>query len=267
MSRLRDATTAIVLGVAVAACVPGSASAQTFDVKPLEVKKGELELSSENSLHVHVPHALGSDINRMSNDHGLHYGVTDWWKIAGIFKFEKPEQDEYRFSKVAMENVIILKALDEKAQRDLGLGWFTSIEASVHRDTTNAVQYGPIVTLKADKLSFTANPFFEKTFGRNHIEGTAFVYGLQAKYDIREGFALGIEAFGVIENLGNTPPWEEQEHRIGPVLFTEFELAKDVKIAPDFGVLFGLTKATPDVAFKLNVGIPLYKQANGRNGG
>ena len=244
----------------------GAAQAQTFDVKQLEVKKGEVELGLDNTFHSHVPHARGSDINRTINELGLDYGALTWWKISGVFKFEKPEQDEYRFAKVALESVFILKDIDDKATRDFGLGWFASVEGSVNRDTTNAVQAGPIVTFKADKLSMTANPFFERTFGRNHIEGTALVYGWQAKYDIRQGFAVGIEGFGVVENLGNSPAWEDQEHRIGPVLYTELELAKGVTIAPDVGVLFGLTRATPDVAVKFNVGIPLYQQANGRKG-
>jgi len=44
------------------------------------------------------------------------------------------------------------------------------------------------------------------------------------------------------------------------VIFTEIALAKDFKITPDIGLLFGLTPATPDVALKLNVGIPLHQR-------
>lgn len=264
MPKSKTACLTLALAAAALSLLPAASQAQTFDVKQLEIKKGEVELGLDNTFHSHVPHARGSDINRTVNEVGLDYGALAWWKVSGVFKFEKPEQDEYRFSKVALESLFIIKDIDDKAARDFGIGWFASIEGSVHRDTTNAVQLGPIVTFKADKLSFTANPFFERTFGRNHIEGTALVYGWQAKYDLREGFAVGIEGFGVVENLGNSPAWEDQEHRVGPVLYKEVELAKGVTIAPDVGVLFGLTRATPDVAVKLNVGIPLYQQAGGR---
>lgn len=266
MTTLKNASLSLSLAVVVLGLQSGFAVAQTFDVKQLEIKKGEVELGLDNTFHSHVPHARGSDINRTINEVGLDYGALSWWKISGVFKFEKPEQDEYRFSKVALESLFIIKDIDDKAQRDFGLGWFASIEGSVHSDTTNAVQAGPIVTFKADKLSFTANPFFERTFGRNHIEGTALVYGWQAKYDLREGFAIGIEGFGVVERLGNSPAWEDQEHRLGPVIYKEVELAKGITIAPDVGVLFGLTRATPDVAVKFNVGIPLYQQATGHKG-
>ena len=91
-------------------------------------------------------------------------------------------------------------------------------------------------------------------------EGIALNYGWQVKYEVRSGFAVGIEGFGVVENLSNSPGWSQQEHRIGPAIFTEIALSKDLKITPDFGLLFGLTSATQDVALKLNVGLPLHQR-------
>jgi hypothetical protein len=41
------------------------------------------------------------------------------------------------------------------------------------------------------------------------------------------------------------------------VIFAEIALTKDFKIAPDIGLFFGLTSATPDVTLKLNIGVPL----------
>jgi hypothetical protein len=63
------------------------------------------------------------------------------------------------------------------------------------------VTFGPIATIKADKLSFTANPFFEKTFGDNKVEGIALNYAWQVKYEVRNGFAIGVEGFGVVEKV------------------------------------------------------------------
>lgn len=165
-----------------------------------------------------------------------------------------------RIAKTAVENLVVLRPIDDKRPHDVGLGWFTAVEASVHRDTTNSLIFGPIATVKADAFTVTANPFLEKTFGRNHVEGIALNYGWQAKYEVRNGFAIGIEGFGVVENLGNAPRWSDQEHRVGPAIFTEIAVTKDLTIAPDIGLLFGMTQATPDVALKLNVGIPLQQR-------
>jgi hypothetical protein len=236
--------------------VSTGALGQTFDVKAPEVKQGSLELGFDNTLQSGLPG--GSGANRSGHDLSIDYGVRDWWRLSGVLKFENPQDVDFRLGKVAVENLFVLKPIDAKGTPDFGLGWFTAVEVSVHPDTTNALIVGPIVMVKSQKLSFTANPFVEQTFGRNRTEGIALNYGWQAKYEVRDGFAMGVEGFGVVENLGSSPPWSEQEHRIGPVIFTEIEVAKGFKITPDIGLLFGLTSATPDVALKLNIGVPLH---------
>ncbi len=261
--------TVAVLSAGVLALILGSgvAQAQTFDVKQLEVMKGKLEYGPETMVARGVPHDRGSDLNRWATEQTLLYGLTDWWKISAALKIEKPEELDARLAQAAIGNVFVLKGIDDKRAFDAGVGWYTEIGISTHGDTTNTVVFGPIMTLKADKLSLTANPFFEKTFGRNREEGTAFVYGWQAKYEIRDGFGLGIEGFGVIDNIGNPPPLREQDHRIGPVVYTEWELRKDYKVVMDVGVMFGLSEATPDAALKLNFGIPLQAGSNGNGNG
>ena len=85
----------------------------------------------------------------------------------------------FRVARTVVENLFVLRPVDEKRPIDVGLGWFTAVEASVHQDTTNALFVGPIVTLAAQKLSFTVNPFLEQHFGRNRVDGVAFTYGSQ----------------------------------------------------------------------------------------
>ena len=247
----------IVIAVALAST---GAAGQTLDVKQLDVRQGSLELGLDNTLHRSVPRDRGTDVNRSAHDQSLDYGLRDWWRLSGALNVENPQDVDFRIARTAVENLFVLRAIDDKRPHGVGFGWFTAVEASLHPDTTNSLIFGPIVTLKADKLSLTANPFVEKTFGRNHVEGLALAYGWNAKYEVREGFAIGVEGFGLIENLGYAPPWSEQEHRIGPAIFTEIALTKDFKITPDIGLLFGLTPATPDVAIKLNIGIPLHQR-------
>ena len=235
------------------------AQAQTFDVKQLEIKAGELELGLDNTVHFGLPRPADG-INRSVHEVSLDYGMRGWWRLSGVGKFENPAEEAARLNAIAIENIFVLRGIDDKATHDVGLGAFLAVEAGVHNQATNVLTWGPVLALKADKLSFVANPFFEKTFGRNHTDGIALNYGWQLKYDLGKGFALGIEGFGVVENLGHAPPADEQEHRIGPVAYFEIEVAKGVAITPDVGVLFGLTRATPDVALKLNVGVPLYKR-------
>jgi hypothetical protein len=80
-----------------------------------------------------------------------------------VLKLENPQDAEFRFAKAAVENIFVLRPVPDKV--GVGLGWFAAIEVSVHQDTTNSLIFGPIATLKADKLTITANPFLERTFG------------------------------------------------------------------------------------------------------
>jgi hypothetical protein len=240
--------------IVVALSLPSLAGAQTFDVKQLDVKKGALELGLDNTVQAGISRP---DANRSAHDQSLDYGVTDWWRLSGVIKLENPLSAEVRVARTAVENILVLQASPKGG--GIGLGWFTSLEASTDPATTNSSQFGPIVVLQRDKLSFTANPFFEKTFGHNRIEGIALNYGWNAKYQINERLAIGVEGFGLIENLGNSPRFSDQQHRIGPALFTAITLGHDLTITPDIGIFFGLTEATPNVTLKLNVGVPLQQ--------
>lgn len=117
-----------------------------------------------------------------------------------------------------------------------------ALVAEMRRSAPTSIAIGPILSLKADRLAVTANLFLEKTFGRSREEGNALSYGWQVKYELRDGLGVGVEGFGVIDDLGRPPPWHEQEHRIGPVIFTETEVRRSYKVAVDAGLLFGLTR-------------------------
>lgn len=232
------------------------ALAQTFDVKAPEVRGGYLELGLDNTIQ-----SRRTGDNRGAHDQSLDWGVTDWWRLSGVVKLENPVDGDFRVARTAVENLFVLGKID--AARGLpafGFGWFTAVEVSTHPDTTNALIFGPIASATLDRLSLTVNPFFEKTFGQNHEEGVAFSYSWQVKYEVNSRLAVGVEGFGHIHALHNSPPWEGQLHRVGPVIYTAIALTRDITITPDIGVLFGLTEATPDVTFKFNIGVPLHQR-------
>ena len=228
------------------------AEAQTFDVKQLDVTQGSLELGLDNTVQGGVKLR---DENRSAHDQSLDWGVTNWWRLSGVIKLENPVEEDFRVARASIENIWVLRQLPKDG--GIGFGWFTSIEASTDHATTNASQFGPIIELVSDKITVTANPFFEKTFGRNREEGIALNYGWNAKYKLNDNFSIGVEGFGLVENLGNSSALSEQQHRFGPAVFTSIKLAEDLTITPDIGLYFGLTEATPRLTLKFNVGVPL----------
>lgn len=247
------------------------AVAGVFDVKGSDVEKGETEIGSNNTYFSGYP--VNADRLRFTSEFGVGYGLTDWLKAGAKITMDKPVDDDFRASTAGIEAQAMLK----KFSGGLGIGWFTGADFSIHKDETNTLTFGPIIQLGTDKTQVLLNPFFARTFGRNREEGMEFAYAWAVKQEVREGFGLGIEGYGVIPNLANSPSTAFQEHRIGPVIYLERKLGdakghgkglsvKDVggadrgsaegpKFALEAGVLLGLTDGTQDVAFKLKGGI------------
>jgi hypothetical protein len=163
----------------------------------------------------------------------------------------------------------VLRALEE-GNDGIGVAWFQAVEAAIARDETNATIFGPTIVARAGKTELALNPFFERSFGQNHTSGIDFLYGWQARHELTQHVSIGFEGYGRIPDLGNGMPLDFQEHRIGPVLIlrTAFDGAAGPSRAGaltaspaghettadlELGVLFGLTEATSDLAFKANV--------------
>lgn len=221
---------------------------------------------------------------RAAHELALHRGVTSYWQTKLALGLERQDQEDYRATYVATENVI---RFTPPRDGPVDLAWFTSLSAGLDSDVAHSVEFGPIVSWTSGPFALVINPFFEKSFGRNREDGIAFTYGWRATYEITERLSVGIEGYGEIENIADRQRGSEQVHRIGPVLYlghvhgssrhARHEDSASDRHAPasrhvddaaasghsehgsdwhaEVGVLFGLTEATPDAALKLNVGV------------
>lgn len=121
--------------------------------------------------------------------------------------------------------------------------------------------------------STTLNAFFVGQVGDDPtIDSLEFQYNWQFKHELSHRIALGVEAFGEIDDLSHPGSFSDQLHRAGPVIYLDLgKDAKDAEVerrqsgesepehnseAPKLniaaGVLFGLSEATSDVTFKLD---------------
>jgi hypothetical protein len=251
MSRITAATLALALSTV-------AATGGTFDVRTPEVTKGQVEFGVNTAIF--EGYRENAERLRASTELSVGYGLTSWWKAGLKGAFDREVGGPFELTTVGIEQQFVLKPLSE----GFGLGWYTTIDFSTISGSPHATAFGPILQLGTEKTSLSFNPFFVRTFGPNHEEGVAFPYAWQAKHEIREGLAFGIEGYGVVPNIANSPSVDFQEHRIGPVVYFERELPKTTlappsaaapKIALEAGVLSGLTEGTQDVAVKVKGGI------------
>jgi hypothetical protein len=221
--------------------------AGAYDITDPEVEKGQQKLEA-----IHVGQAgfqTGSSGNtRNLQSLGYSYGVTDYWQLKGGIAGDRLDDRGWEVTAVFAESVF--EIVDVKTT-GFGLGWFTAVAGAVNDDATNAVAFGPILKFARQGLSLTLNPFLDKTFGQNHEQGIAFAYGWQANMEIKKGVVLSLAGFGRIDDIGgHAPAFEAQEHKIGPLIGFETEVAENRTLGLELGVFFGLTDATADTAVK-----------------
>ncbi len=252
MRRLRPIALTVIL--CIGAALP--AFANTFEVKTPDIAQGQTTFSWNNAGQDRFP--VNADPTRYSTELDLGYSPTSWFFIGGKINFDQAVDDNWRTSTVGAE----MQLRFGKARPGFDFGWYSSVDLRVNDQETNTFTFGPIIQFGDDKLSLTLNPFLQKTFGENRTDGLDFTYGVMAKRQIKDGMAIGIEAYGTIPDLGSGTPLAFQEHRIGPVVYFERDVGQphvkggqQPKAALDIGVYLGMTDATPDVTGKAKLSL------------
>lgn len=263
--RLRWAAGTVMVWVGLVAAMPQAhAGHDVFHIFTPLVEHGEIGTEALSTIQADLPSP--DERVRAAHEVAIHAGITDFWMAKLALGLEKPLHEAYDINAVALENVFRLPGLQLGR---VDAGWFTGISAAVDGDATNAVEFGPVITVDAGPAAFAFNPFFEKTFGQNREDGIAFSYGWRATYGLADKLSVGLEGYGEIENIADSPAARDQVHRIGPVLYLghvhgaphegghEHGHGHDEAgggLHAEIGVLFGLTPATPGTAIKINLG-------------
>ena len=252
---LRCLSTAKAIAALLVATIAGPALAGPLEVKGPEVEKGETEILTNHSFQSGFP--TNAERVRHSFEFVAGYAFTDHFKAGPKINLDAPVGENARVSTAGFESQFYIG----KFGPGIALGWFTGLDLRIHRGETNTVIFGPMIKFGDDKGSLTLNPFFEQTFGRNHEDGLAFAYAMGLKAEVREGLALGLEAYGSIPDLGDAPGTSAQEHRIGPVVYIDREINQArghrgaTKLAIEIGAFAGLTDATPNWTGKIKAAL------------
>lgn len=231
---------------ALIAMLPASAIAGTFDIKGPEVEKGEKEFSTNHAFQSGFP--ANADRVRHSFEFVAGYAFTDRFKADAKMNFDSPLGEGTQLSTAGVEGQLFLGKLSPA----ISLAWYTGLDLRAHQDETNTLTFGPLIKFGDDALSLTLNPLFTRSFGPNREDGLAFVYAVGLKSALRESLAVGIEAYGTMPDIGDSPSPNFQDHRIGPVVYIDHDLRpargdeRATKLSLEIGALVGLTDAAPD---------------------
>lgn len=239
--------------------------AQPFEIIGLGEDKGwfetgEVEFAAISAYQTGFP-GEAEEATHFASELSIGLSLAKFLMIESGVVLTKERGGDLTASNVAFEATLARLMLPDPG---LGAGFFLAVEPRIDEDATNEFVFGPIFQLgDEDGFQVTINPFFEETFGRNSEEGLAFAYGWQVKvnreveWNAIDAVAFGVEGYGEIEDVfGDPPDFDDQEHRIGPVIYLGGKIfGERAKFEVSFGVLAGVTRETPDVAFRLNVEI------------
>jgi FTR1 family protein len=178
---------------------------------------------------------------------GVGYGVTDFWKVEVEGEFAKDPFEKRKFEATEFETT--LRVLPE-GKYWLDLGVFGEYELAHETGSPDEVKFGPIVQKSFGPMIVTLNPFFAHEVGSHAEASMEFEYGAQLRYRWLEQFEPGIEAFGRPGEIRGFKTLSEQEHKIGPVAYGRFGFGRYGAIKYEAGVLFGLTRGSPDRTIK-----------------
>jgi hypothetical protein len=248
----------ILLAVAVATClgVPKPASAQ-FHVAQPEVVKGQGEIADHGALY-----AGPGTVEKLDQGHELelYYGLTDRLAFLTIGLLQQKIGENLEATTYEVGGQYQLVKPDGEG---FALAIRSLYQLSLQDGSSDQLLLGPIAKLAGHNASVTLDSFFIHDLSSSDV--TALETKWQVKHRLSDRMSFGVEGYGKIVDLSDPGSFEDQEHRVGPVIYLKLgqwkaQEFRDVagvgeeKIwGVSVGTLFGLTEATSDIAFKFNL--------------
>jgi len=257
---------AALAGLVLATTAAAPAAAQVFEVIHPEVERGAFEFEQLNGFRLD---SVETGDERSGHEIALGYAPVSFWMPTLAVEIANPEEEKAEVEALEVENVFVFP-FGNGAHADHGhgggydddddvqgpgyaLGFYAALEIPNEGGIDQgAASFGPIGEVRLGLVDVIGNLFVETPFSDGQDPGLAYAFSAAAP--VGGGFSLGAEAFGDIEEaFGDAPGFEEQEHLLGPAIYTELDLGRGRVLEPRLAALFGLSEAAPDAALSLNI--------------
>jgi hypothetical protein len=240
-----------------------------FEIPEVNVEQGSISAEYRGAAHEGVPQPKSPDDAEDSlwQSHELEFQLapSDYWMFRITPGLRQEIDQQLEFTDFGIETQFVLHP-----RAGNGLGAALIVGYTDHFDTPTPepaeFEIGPVVEYAAGPWLLTLNPMFTADSGPDSDDPRGLEYASQLQYRIAKHWALAGLAFGQIDDLEHSGSFEDQIHRAGPTIYwlsgdedddadgdgdeAESATRKAVwKIG--IGTLFGLTRSTPDVSFKV----------------
>ncbi|MEG6507574.1 hypothetical protein V6C03_01160 [Methyloligella sp. 2.7D] len=262
----------LLLGASLAALgALASPALAEFEVQESTIDAGEIQLQYRGATHHGLAETDDPDDDLpldQSQEFELQMSPTSHWLLAFTQGYTQPDGETFDINAIEFETQVEIVTLE-------GDGFGFAMQGGIEQPVGNGrgdpgdLHFGPIFEYgKGDFLLTNDILFFKEKWGPSEQQGLGLEYSLQAAYSVSDRLVLALEAFGEVDDLAATGPFGAQEHYVGPAFYYTWGNDDDFLIEAgegdfpekydeftvSFGVLFGLTEASSDVAAKVFVG-------------
>ncbi|MEM7547169.1 MAG: hypothetical protein AAF367_16690 [Pseudomonadota bacterium] len=238
--------------------LPATAQAEVFEVIHPDVGKGGIEFEILNAL---VLEDVDPGDEQSIHEFAIGYGITSFWKTTLAVEFATIDGDGFEYEAFEWENVFLFPLGNGGNDHDHdhgdgdtvaleALGFYAALEVPDDGGfDAGAVVLGPVFEAALGPVDTIGNIFVEIPFEGG--ENEAIVYAISAAVPVTDMVAIGVEAFGEVENAFTSGT--ASEHFVGPAAYFDFDIGGGRSLEPRIAVLFGTESAQPDATLSFNV--------------
>ena len=178
------------------------------------------------------------------------YGIADRWFTSIGTTAAKQADGALQNQEVFWENII---QLTEQGEHWVDVGLYLEYAIANGAGTPNELETKLLLEKSVGKFVHTANLVFVREVGNGASTATNFEYAWRSRYFVSAAVQPGIEIYGEMGEVGHVLPSNQQDHRIGPVLYGVLDATSRGKIKYEVGYLFGVSDAAPNGTLKFNI--------------
>ena len=220
-----------------------------FNITSPDIKKGVLGIESRNRWDFDD---RASKDNFKMHALKLDYGITDRFAVEMLGYMQDIPQHGYEYTSTEFEGKFRFYDPGE-----YWLDFALKLSYEWKQQDTKADQGKAKFLFSKDfgKWVHVANANFSKEIGTDASKDTELSLAWRTKYKLNKHFEPGFEYYNGLGELSDMQGYDEQTHRIGPMMFGQ--IVPGLKYQA--GYLFGLSDAAEDGSFKffLRYEIPL----------
>lgn len=175
------------------------------------------------------------------------YGITDQWRLRGIFQLSSDSNESIEFQYFRLEaQWQFLKTAEA--------GWDSALRFELQIPDRNDYPYrARIAWAGAVDLDqwweLRGNVLLGREFGPERDSGLTVEGRAEVNYSISKHFTAAVDYFADINNTINTGSFNQQEHQLGPLL--------KAKVGDGWkgyaGALFGVSRTAPNVEYRFMI--------------